>query len=409
MKNLLKRYRSDLSGNFATMTAILALPVLMATAAAVDMSSLQKAKTELKDAAETAAVASAKSTKRNDNMRKEAALLALDANFDKTSHGIGDLDVSVELTPIRSTVEASTIVPTRLMGIVGKKNLNLKVRVAAETMIEPACILIKSPSSSNALRFQGHPLLNTVDCYVHNNSSSAQSSVAQGNPQLGDAEVCLNGGFEGKKWVPGPELDCGVKNDPFSSVARPGIPSCMAQPKKGKPGTPISLSPGNYCGGLSVPANGNFNLSPGTYVISDGSLKLGANASLSGEGVMFYLTGNASNFDLHSGGNWDISPPSSGEYRGIAIYQDPTSTPSKANAVTGGGTINFEGVIYTPRAELKLHGSPTLNIRGGGNMIVTDRLTLQGSPELNVVIDNRADLMPNDEIIGRDAYIRVIK
>ncbi len=409
MKKLFTKYQSDLSGNFAILTAIMALPIAIGSAVAIELAGLEKAKTELRDAAESAAVASTKSKNRSDATRRETALITLDHNFNKITHRSSGVNANITLTSRRSTVEAQTTIPARLTGIIGKKNLRVGVRVAAESIFEPACVLIKSPRASNALRFQGHPLLNTVDCYVHNNSNSSQSSVAQGNPRLGTADVCLNGGFEGKKWTPGPELGCGVKSDPFNSVLKPPVPPCGPKFKKGRPGETVRLSPGNFCGGINIPSNANLALDPGVYIISDGPLKLGANATISGQDVMFYMTGDRANFELHSGGTWNVTPPQSGEYRGMVIFQDRDSTPIQPNEIKGGGSLDINGIIYTPNGELKLQGSPVLNIRGAGNMIVTDTMKLQGSPELNVILDNSPNLLPNDKVVGRDAYIRVIK
>jgi len=409
MHKLFKNYAADLSGNFAILTAVMAMPIVIGSAVAIELNGLEQAKTELRDAAESAAVASTKSDNRSDDIRRETALTTLNHNFDRTTYRSSAVSANIALTPRRSTVEAQTTIPARLTGIIGKKNLQVSVRVAAESVFEPACVLIKSPRASNSLRFQGHPLLNTVDCYVHNNSNSAQSSVAQGNPRLDSADVCLNGGFKGKKWTPGPELGCGVKNDPYDSILTPSLPPCGPRFKKGKPGEVIRLSPGNFCGGMNIPSNAILELEPGIYVISDGALKLGANATINGDGVMFYMTGDRSNFELHSGGTWNVTPPKTGEYRGMVIFQDRNSRPSRPNEIKGGGSLDIDGIIYTPNAELKLQGSPVLNVRGAGNMIVTDTLTLQGSPELNVIVGNNPNLLPNDEIIGRDAYIRVIK
>ena len=403
-----RKILSDSRGNFAMTTALMAVPLTLGVGIAVDLANLQSAKTSLRDAAETAAVASARSFNANDETRRERAFSMMSQNFDSAAFDTAELNTDVALTPRRSTVEVTTVIPTKLMGLIGQKQLDVSVKVAAETVMEPACVLVNSPNRSASLRFQGHPTLNTENCYVHSNSGSPNSANAQGNPQLSAAEVCLNGGFSGRKWTPGPELGCGTKQDPYFDIKEPDVPPCDHNRMRigNKDGT--SLSPGHYCGGMKLPANSDVSLEPGIYFISGGALELGANANLSGDGVMFYLAGDKSNFDLHSGGNWDINPPTSGEYRGIAIFQDRAAMPRDGNKITGGGRLDMRGIIYAINSDLELHGSPQVYIEGAGTMILTNTLSLQGSPELIINSVEDTSLLPNDRIIGRDAYVRVI-
>ncbi len=402
-----KQIWQDKRGNFALTTALMTIPVLIGVGVAVDLANLQSAKSNLRDAAETAAVASAKSFNTNDEDRRDRAHLMMEENFDIAYYQADTVKMDVELTPRRSTVAARTVMPTKLMSIIGQKELSLSVEVAAETVIEPACVLINSPNRSSAIKLQGHPSLNTVDCYVHANSNSLSSANAQGNPQLKESEVCLNGGFSGKKWIPGPMTDCGTRQDPYFDIEPPDVPPCdFNKFKIGK--TAVTLSPGHYCGGLKLPSNSQVHLKPGIYFISKGGLDLGANANLVGDGVMFYLEGDDANFEFHSGGNIDLMPPNSGEYRGILLFQDRDAMPKKPNAITGGGTLSLKGIIYTIKSHLEFHGSPEVFIEGAGTMILTNTMTMQGSPELTLVSVDNKDLLPNDRIIGRDAYIRVI-
>lgn len=136
---------------------------------------------------------------------------------------------------------------------------------------------------------------------------------------------------------------------------------------------------------------------------------MAANANISGQEVMIYLAGDNSNFAMHSGGTWDVTPQSNGEYRGITIFQDRSANPRKPNEIKGGGSLNFTGIIYAIGNELKLQGSPQVFLRGAGTTVLTDTLTLQGSPEFIVTAVDDPNLRPNDRIIGREAYIRVIR
>ena len=404
----LTKYLKNQDGNFAVMTAALGLPLALAVGVAIDMNSLQHAKSKLRDAAETAAIASARSHELSDGERRKAAKAHLERNFNVVEQNAKSLKMHVELTPTRSTVEARTRIPAKLLGIVGKKHITVSVKVAAETVFEPACVLINAPNRDHALRFQGHPTLNTEDCYIHNNSNSLRSATAQGNPVLANAEVCLNGGYEGKKWVPAPEEGCGQRQDPFLGLLPPVPEPCGAEVPKSKKGETLKLSPGNYCKGLKIPANTDVVFEPGIYTVSDSQLEIKSNSSLSGDGVTFHLSGNDSNFEISTGSDWNITPPKSGDYKGMTIFQDRGSNPKNPNKFTGGGSLSLTGNIYTPNADLELHGSPEVTLTGSATVLVINTLKLQGSPVLLVRNIDDPDLLNNDRLIGRDAYIRVI-
>jgi len=233
--------------------------------------------------------------------------------------------------------------------------------------------------------------------------------VAQGNPQLQELDACLNGGYTGRRWVPAPEMNCGPRNDPFSDIPPPPVPDCDERNMRISNREPITLSPGHYCGGLRVPAGAEVTLEPGIYNISGGSLDLRANGNISGDDVMFHLTDDRANFSMHSGGTWNVTPPTSGDYRGVTIYQDRDVMPRQPNEFTGGGELNIVGAIYAINGDMRLQGSPRVTMVGGRNVLITGTLALQGSPELIVEATENPNLLPNDRLIGRDSYIRVIK
>ena len=68
----------------------------------------------------------------------------------------------------------------------------------------------------------------------------------------------------------------------------------------------------------------------------------------------------------------------------------------------------MRGIIYALSGHLKLHGSPQVFLEGAGTMVLTNTMTLQGSPEFILTSLDDDDLLPNDRLIGRDAYVRVI-
>jgi hypothetical protein len=119
------------------------------------------------------------------------------------------------------------------------------------------------------------------------------------------------------------------------------------------PASYSTLTPGTYCGGISV-ANGvtNVTFSPGIYVIYGGGIAL-SRPNTTATGVMFYLTGTSSNYSSINIGNTftgTLSAPTSGTYQGILFFGDRSvvSTYGNGAAITNGVSVNMSGTLYFP-------------------------------------------------------------
>ena len=86
--------------------------------------------------------------------------------------------------------------------------------------------------------------------------------------------------------------------------------------------------------------------------------------------VTFVLTGDntkASSIEFPNAkgkaATLSFSPPTglNNPWRGVSVYQDPTLT-FQVNGDWGpGATLNADGIIYLPKADLKIHGNPSSN------------------------------------------------
>ncbi len=138
-----------------------------------------------------------------------------------------------------------------------------------------------------------------------------------------------------------------------------------------------TLQPGIYTGGIQI-NGGTVTLQPGIYVINGGGLTVANSASLVGNGVMIYNTGGLAvgSIDVKNNGSITLSPPTSGPYAEIAIFQD-----RKANAklrLRGLGNVSITGVLYAAAAPVQIVG----NGQPGGDIlgcIICYSLTASGS------------------------------
>jgi hypothetical protein len=180
-------------------------------------------------------------------------------------------------------------------------------------------------------------------------------------------------------------------------------------------GTSEVLLPGIYVGGIELRSSAVAFLRPGVYVIQDGELKIGAQASIftikdtasstsaatwatdcpqSTQsvhtcGVLILntaMTGASDAIDVAAGANLkmraydaaaDLSvfaPTNPNQYTGLLIWQEesPPTTNSWAQpaiSISGGGSADISGTVYAPHALVRMGG--TAGGSGGGPVDLT--------------------------------------
>ncbi|MEX1194117.1 MAG: pilus assembly protein TadG-related protein [Dehalococcoidia bacterium] len=184
--------------------------------------------------------------------------------------------------------------------------------------------------------------------------------------------------------------------DPLRDVPPPNLSTMSTSPDSGgtasnpqiktvSSGT-VTLNPGIYWGGLTVKSSANVTLNPGVYVMAGGGFQVQGGPTITGTGVMIYSTfdpekptgaGACGAIDLSGSGVWAYSPPSSGTYKGIALWQDEACTNSVKLTGSNGGP---SGAIYAPSAMVNMSGSGAL----GSIQIIADTFDITGSGDMSV-------------------------
>jgi hypothetical protein len=163
---------------------------------------------------------------------------------------------------------------------------------------------------------------------------------------------------------------------------------------------PIVLNAGVYCGGLTIQgAVVQFN--PGVYVMNGGQFTIQNSSTVTNlttggdgsSGVTFYLTAySGQSYQGFSLGDSnivkvDLTAPTSGDYSGVLIFQDPgiaaPNGPGQADqsTINAHGTFTLDGQIYLPTTPLVLSGQPTeLGVTG----LDVYALELNGSASLTM-------------------------
>jgi hypothetical protein len=160
---------------------------------------------------------------------------------------------------------------------------------------------------------------------------------------------------------------------------------------------PVTLQPGVYNGGISIPSNTSVTLAAGVYDLNGGGLTVGAGATLSGDGVVLYNSGglSAGSINIAAGANVRLTPPTSGTYQGISLYQDPGLT--NTLSLSSNGSVQITGLVYAPSASVQINvNSATSASTMGGGFIVND-LTVSGT---GTVIVDHGSVQPRVPRIG---------
>jgi Flp pilus assembly protein TadG len=151
-------------------------------------------------------------------------------------------------------------------------------------------------------------------------------------------------------------------SDPYAGVAVPSPGACAATNTYGF-GT-WTLSPTTYCNGLTLQGGGSFTMNPGVYIIDRGNFHLGNGATLNAmSGVTIVLTSSSgSNYataTIDGGTTLNITAPTTGATKGLAIFQDRRAALSGVDTITGGAALNVTGALYFPNQVVNYQGGTT--------------------------------------------------
>lgn len=271
-------------------------------------------------------------------------------------------------------------------------NRSSNVKVAPGTQ---ACVLALDPHASSSVSLQGSTDVSMASCVIASNSDATDSVYRGGSAQITAACVSTVGGSAGLS-DSSASLTCGTplehqyaSFDPLADVSPPPYTFCQSLPN----GKTISLSPGTFC---DTTWSGNITLDPGVYILRGGKIKLGGDGSLVGHGVTIFLMEGAQ-FVANANDKLDLSPPTSGPYAGITIFQDRGNT--YPLTVNGGAGSLLSGFIYAPDAPITYAGNSDMSAEGECLRIVGKTVEMTGNS--SVKSDCTAELGNREMYAGR--------
>lgn len=409
---IFKFWRSE-DGNFAVTTGVMVVPLLAGVAGVVDFTSASNEANRLQNSLDASALAIA--TKYSSGMTHEQlTTLGQDqfsSNMGVSSESAEEIEykdeLSSELSAMADAEGNEDFITVRsgmtYEGILGSLDWPLERRsVVRIKKGAQACVLALDEHADAAIKLQGSTDIGMTGCVIAANSDSATSVSRGGSALLSAACVNTVGGTTGIASSSNVSLDCSAplerqypSFDPMATLATPTYTACKSVPG----GKTKTLSPGTFC---SKTLSGDITLEPGVYVLRGGRINLGGNGSLVGAGVTIFLMDGVE-FSVNGNETIQLTPPTEGDYAGIAIYQEKSNT----NTLTINGTSDsfVSGFVYAPGAHIFYAGNSITTTQSECLRLVGATIELTGNSDLKS--DCSAELGGKAMYAGR--YMSIVR
>jgi Flp pilus assembly protein TadG len=426
----LRRLRKDEHGTVSIIMGFLLIPLIGAVGLGFETSNWFLTARGMQNAADAAAIAA--STNGGANYDVEAKAVAAQYGF---VHGTNNISIAVSnAAPCPGggndcySVAISGVMPllvARVVGYTGDATLNgaaakkLNASAVASRAATPMdfCVLALGPQG---VRSNGAPK-SSMACNVMSNTGASCNGGDLGAP-IGAAHDTNDGcGVAKYSNVP-------VVADAYAALAS-NIPAdpCTSYPqkptKKNDPALPAgnkwtgtkSLS-GNVfvCGDLQLSVNVTIDAPAGAVlIINNGQLDTNGFSITTSNGSAMTLVFSGSNGSYThgptGGGILDIAAPTTGAWKGVAMYQDPKLTSGVDLADAGNVPAwNLTGLAYLSKASVTLSGA--VQKAGYGKScfaVVVKDITINGT---GMILPNGECIpaglkMPNSTVGGRASLV----
>lgn len=399
--NTVSRFMDCASGGVAVIFGIL-LPALLGIAAlGIEIGHWYSERDKLQIAADTAAYSALVAYSIDKNLDNAVAVGSAQARASGFTGSINQIEIAIPspdgtLGPnsSRAVLRANTrLYLSSLFLNAGSIDIGVTSYATMDEATEPApCMLALKSNQSRAIVMAASVKLD-MKCSVASNSGANDAIWAEGTASLRadcaslPGNIATNGGGKvtltscpGGTYPRQTTADYLSTTPTWGSTAVPDTPFFAdAGISQGRYGAGMAggtvMQPGKY--GKQVEIAGTVTLQPGVYYFSNG-FRATEGARIVGTGVTIYVD-QTKGVDVAQNVAWNLSAPTTGPTKGIAIMGNP--------AVTGGtvrliGIIgNVQGSVYFPNQTLQTESGPnlpgarctqivaaTIDIRGSGSI-----------------------------------------
>jgi hypothetical protein len=384
--------------------------LLGAAGLAVDGAAFYNQQSHMQNVADATALAIAKemhlflanpaSLKSSGQSRAEI-LLAQDG-FDRRPHTVDvALDTRQGVAQVSISMVARAFLPPEIWG-----ENPLKVTATARTYGQARlCVLGLNEHDGQTIRIDHAAVITAPDCAVQSNSSDPDGLVAKNLSIVVSLLACSSGGYDGLGFVPPPQTDCPVLQDPLEYRLPPDNNGCDYLDTEFSGGS-RTISPGVYCGGLKITGTADVTVDPGTYVIAGGKLEVSSNSKLRGDDVTFYFADDAAVIAMKDRALIELGAPREGPLAGILFFENPDAPAERNFEISSNAARKLLGTIYLPRGIFKGGSGGLIGSLSAYTIIVANRIELDGA-RLIINADYLSSGVPVPLGLGNNPNVRL--
>lgn len=374
--------------------AALAAPVFIGfVGLSVDVAGWQAQKRQLQSVADAAALAGALERIRSGTSASVAPAAVIDATTNGYSPALDTLVVNIPPeSGIRQGMGDSVEVivrretPTLFSHLFMPNTAYVSARAVAVGDINDTCIWALNQTAASAIKVGGAAVVDLA-CGIFDNSNDPSALTQSGSGCLSATQIKAVGGYGVDCVSVEPVTGANPITDPLEHLQTPApFPGCTDNSNiTVNSGESLTLDPCVYTGKINVISDGTIHFNPGLYVFDGAGLSFGAQSTVTGTGVHFYMTennGNADTFDISAGANVTLTAGTTDDWgmAGILIYHDRNSPTNVTHSLTGGATMDLEGIVYFPVQDVKYAGGSAFDI--SATMIIADEVDIVGNTNL---------------------------
>jgi Flp pilus assembly protein TadG len=393
---LLQRFRRSYTGNVAMVAAFVLPALALGVGASVELGYLLGDRSKMQDVADATALAAA----------QELALAGDDGLVERAKANalaqLGDIASRSTVTPSAEIVddgEAVTIALAARRGsffgnLLPPGGFNVSVSSTAVAMGRtPLCVLVNAVTPGDkSINLLDAAKVDAFGCLIHSNNDI----VAESSSRI-DAEMVQSVGAASGNINPEAEVGAEPIADPFlqTSLAPPG--PCRDLPNVILTLGLHTLPAGRHCKSYDAKWLAGLKLAPGVHYFQNSELKVSERATLTGKNVVLIFDRN-SKLTVTDTSTIDLSGREEGALAGflIATTRDNTND----FLLWSNNVRRLLGVVYLPKSQLIVQGTDDIAEESAWTVIVADRVTLKGSPNLVINHDYSVGSVPVPNGVG---------
>ncbi len=414
---------ANIRGGIAVSFAMALPAVLAVVGLASDYAMMTKVRQDLQHAADAAAIAGAREIPLAMSNAKQVASavrsyaayqLTKDSAASDAKLAIGNLAIDIEVVDDFSAVKVtiSEAWTPFFMHFIDAGVTPIEVTATARYVGSTnICVLGLSPSTVAGVQLWSSARLTANGCSVYSNTNSSAGFTVMDSAKVASSLNCVVGGYKtdlAQSVTPQVVSDCPPLKDPLQERPQPSFGSCDYTGKK-IANQNVGLSPGVYCGGLTISGTSKVTLSPGTYVIKDGPLVVRDTASLNAEGAGFFLTGKLSLVWFTAQTTISLSAPIDGPLAGLLFFEDRSASGIRIHRLASNNARKLLGTLYFPKSILNIDATNIIADQSAYTAIITQSLQLQSGPNLTLNSNYGATNVPVPEGIAGSSQVVLSK